>query len=186
MMARMVTTVEMVPAMARPPVEKMAARRGVIRVAPQVGQPAPRAMSPVMMLAFSMFSEFLEAVLLSRFLSQRRTIIPIKMPCKIEIAKMGSQSRKGWLMPKIAINELPRILKDSGKPRADISSNLEVPPASKFMSKPKKRKLGIKPYQKRFSFAANKMPLPARTNSSHHFLQFMLTIITRQTHFIGY
>lgn len=56
-MARMVTTVLMVPAMARLPVEKMAPIRGVMRVTPQVGQPAPRAMRPVMMPAFSRFSE---------------------------------------------------------------------------------------------------------------------------------
>ena len=120
-MASQVVIVEMAPVMARPPVEKIAPMRGVSKVVPQVGQPAPRAMSPVMIPAFSMFSEFLEALLLSRFLSQRRTIIPIKIPCKIEIAKMGSQSRKGWLMPKIAINELPRILKDLASPALHFS-----------------------------------------------------------------
>ena len=58
MIARIVTMVEMVPAMARLPVLKMAPMSGVMRVAPQVGQPAPRAMRPVMMPAFSRFSEF--------------------------------------------------------------------------------------------------------------------------------
>ena len=174
-MARRVTTIEMVLAIARLPVEKMAAMRGVIRVAPQVGQPAPRAISPVIMPAFSMFSELVEAFW--RFLFQSRTIRPIRIPCKIEIAKIGSQSRKGWLYPKMARNECPRILRDSGKPRVAISSNLVVPPAKRLMSMPKKRKLGTKPYQKRFSLAASKIPLPAKANSSHHFLQFMFNII---------
>ena len=167
---------DIVPAMARLPVEKIAPIRGVIRVAPQVGQPAPRAMSPVMMPARSMFSEFLEAFC-SFFLFQRRVIRPIRMPCKIEIAKIGSQSKKGWLKPKIAKNESLMILRLSGKPRAAMSSNLAVPPARRFISRPKKRKLGIKPYQKRFSFAASKIPLPAKTNSSSHFLQFIMAII---------
>ena len=50
--AMMVTTIEIVPAIARLPVEKMAPIRGVMRVAPQVGQPAPRAIRPVMIPAF--------------------------------------------------------------------------------------------------------------------------------------
>ncbi len=89
-MARIVTTTEIVLAMARLPVEKIAPIRGVMRVAPQVGQPAPRAIRPVMMPAFWRFSAFC-----SRFLSQRRMMMPIKIPCKIEMKKMGSQSRKG-------------------------------------------------------------------------------------------
>ena len=45
------------PAMARLPVEKMAPRSGVRRVTPQVGQPAPIAIRPVMMPAFSRLAE---------------------------------------------------------------------------------------------------------------------------------
>ena len=75
MIARVVTIVEIVPAMARVPVEKMADIKGVRRVVPQVGQPAPRAISPVIIPAFSRLAEFC-----SRFLFQRRTIRPIKIP----------------------------------------------------------------------------------------------------------
>ena len=89
-MASQVTTVEMVPVTARPLVEKIAPISGVSRVVPQVGQPAPRAMSPVMMPAFSRLAEFN-----SFFLFQRKTIRPISVPCKIEIAKIGNQSKKG-------------------------------------------------------------------------------------------
>lgn len=81
-------------------------------------------------------------------------------------------------MPKIARKLLPRIFKLSGKPRTLMSSNLEKPPASKFINMPKKIKLGTKPHQKRFSLVASKIPLLAKTNSSSHFLQFIGTIIT--------
>lgn len=149
--------VDTAPAMARLPVEKMAPMSGVIRVAPQVGQPAPSAMSPVMIPALLRLAEFW-----SRFFFHRSTIRPIKIPCKIEMAKIGNQSRKGWLTPNTAMKLLPNILRLSGKPRAPMSSNLEVPPASKFMRTPKNRKLGTKPYQKRFSLVARSMPCPAR------------------------
>ena len=56
MTAMMVTRVEIVPATARPPVEKIVPMSGVIRVAPQVGQPAPSAMRPVMIPARSTLS----------------------------------------------------------------------------------------------------------------------------------
>lgn len=101
------------------------------------------------------------------------------MPCKTARAKMGSQSRKGWPMPKIARKPSPMILRLSGKPKAPMSSNLAKPPWSKFMRRPKKRKPGTKPYQKRFSFVASKMPLPAKTNSSSHLRQFIRTIIAQ-------
>ncbi len=58
MMASHVIIVEMVPVIARPPVEKIVPISGVSKVVPQVGQPAPRAMSPVMMPAFSRLAEF--------------------------------------------------------------------------------------------------------------------------------
>ena len=72
----------------------------------------------------------------------------------------------------------PMILRLPEKPIARMSSNLAMPPESKFIRRPKNKKAGIKPYQKRFSLVASKMPLPAKTNSSHHFLQFIQTIIT--------
>lgn len=65
------------------------------------------------------------------------------------------------------------ILRLSGKPIADMSSNLEKPPANNSISKLKMKKLGINPYQKRFSLVASKMPLPAKEKPSSHFLQFM-------------
>lgn len=94
MIATQVMMVEMVPVIARPPEEKMAPMSGVIKVVPQVGQPAPRAMSPAMMPALLRFSEFLG--LFWRFLFQSKTMRPNKIPCRVEIAKMGSQSRKAW------------------------------------------------------------------------------------------
>ena len=90
MMASQVTMVDIVPVMASPPVEKIAPINGVNNVVPQVGQPAPRAMSPVMMPAFSRLAEFC-----SRFLPHNKTISPIRIPCKIEIAKNGNHSRNG-------------------------------------------------------------------------------------------
>ena len=81
---------EIAPVMARPLVEKMAPIRGVSRVVPQVGQPAPRAIRPVIMPAFSRLAEFC-----AFFLFQSKTIRPIRVPCKMEIAKIGSQSRNG-------------------------------------------------------------------------------------------
>ena len=131
-----------------------------------------------MMPALPRFSEFVEAVFSSRFLFQRSTISPMRMPWSMEIAKIGSQSRKGCPSPKIARKLSRRILKQSGKPSAPISSNLEVPPARRFMSMPKKIKLGIAPYQNLRSLVASIMPLPANTNSSSHFLQFITLIIT--------
>lgn len=163
--------VEMVPVMARPPVEKRAPRSGVRRVVPQVGQPAPRAMSPATMPALPRLS-----ALLSRFFFQSKTMRPISVPCKIQRAKMGSQSRKTLLIPKIFMNESQMILRFPGKPNADISSNLEKPAERRFMSKPKKRKLGMNPYQKRFSLVASKMPLPAKLKSSKNFLQFIIIL----------
>lgn len=88
--AKIVTIVEMVPAIARLPVLKIAPIRGVSRVVPQVGQPAPRAISPVIIPAFSRLAEFC-----SCFFFQSSVIKPIKIPCKREIKKVGSQSRKG-------------------------------------------------------------------------------------------
>lgn len=64
-----------------------------------------------------------------------------------------------------------------GKPCRRISSNLERPPDNRFINNPKNRKLGIKPYQKRFSLVASRIPLPAKTKPSNHFLQFIETII---------
>ncbi len=90
MMARIVTMVEMVPTTARPPVEKIAPRSGVSRVVPQVGHPAPRAMSPATTPALPRFSAFCFF-----FLFQSKTIRPIRIPCKMLIKKIGSQSRKG-------------------------------------------------------------------------------------------
>lgn len=173
MTARQVTMVEMAPAIARLPVEKMAPIRGVSKVVPQVGQPAPRAIRPVISPAFSRLAEFW-----SFFFCQSKTMRPIKIPCKSEMAKIGSQSRNGWPIPNIAIKLLQIIWRLAGKPRAPISSNLAKPPDNRFIRRPKERKAGIKPYQKRFSLVARSMPLPANKNSSHHFLQFMRIIIT--------
>ena len=171
MMASQVTIVEIVPAIARLPVEKKAPIRGVMRVVPQVGQPAPRAMRPVMMPARSRLAAFCFF-----FLCQRRTIRPMRIPCNKAIQKTGNQSRKGWPMPKMA-RKLSLIMRSpSGKPRSRISSNLERPPARRFMRRPNKRKAGMKPYQKRFSFVASRIPLPARTKPSSHLLQFINTL----------
>lgn len=52
MMASQVTIVERTPAMARLPLLKTAPMSGVRSVVPQVGQPAPKAINPVMMPAF--------------------------------------------------------------------------------------------------------------------------------------
>ena len=172
MIANQVTMVETVPAMARLPVEKMAPIRGVIKVTPQVGQPAPRAMRPVIMPAFSRL-----AVFCFFFLFQSSTIRPMRMPCKMEIAKIGSQSRKGVLIPKIAKKHSPMMRRPSGKPRILISSNFDNPPDSRFISIPKNIKLGINPYQNRLSLVASNIPFPASAKSSSHFLQFICTII---------
>ena len=119
--------VEIAPEMASPPVEKMAPRSGVSSVVPQVGQPAPRAMSPVIMPAFSRLA-VLEVSFWWRFLSQRRTIRPMRTPWSTQMAKIGSQSKKGWLTPKMARKLLLMICRFAGKPSAPISSNLENPP----------------------------------------------------------
>ena len=166
--ARTVTRVEIAPVRARPPVEKRAPRSGVKRVVPQVGQPAPRAIKPVIIPALPRLS-----ALCSRFFFHNRTISPIKVPCKMQRAKIGSQSRKALLKPKMFRKESPIILRQLGKPRADISSNFEKPAERRFIKSPKKRKLVIKPYQKRFSLVASKMPLPAKVKSSKNFLQFI-------------
>lgn len=65
-----------------------------------------------------------------------------------------------------------------GNPEILINSNFANPPDSKFISSPKIKNPGTKPYQKRFSLVASKMPLPAKTNPSSHFLQFIIIIIT--------
>ncbi len=62
MMARTVRIEETAPAMARLLVEKMAPIKGVMRVTPQVGQPAPRAIRPVMMPALPRLSVTLDAL----------------------------------------------------------------------------------------------------------------------------
>ena len=59
-----------------------------------------------------------------------------------------------------------------------MSSNFPVPLASRFINMPKKIKDGMNPYQKRFSFVAKRIPFPAKTNPSSHFLQFIRIIIT--------
>jgi len=91
--------------------------------------------------------------------------------------KTGSQLKNGWLIPKSPIKALPIICMEPEKPVAHIRLKLEKPPASKFISTPKKIKAGTKPNQKRFSFVTRVMPLAAKTNSSNHFLQFMYSII---------
>ena len=172
MMARTVTTVEIVPAIERLPVETKAPMRGVMSVVPQVGQPAPRAMRPVMMPAFSRLAAFC-----SRFFFQSRTIRPMRTPWSKAMQKKGSQSRKGWLTPKIPRKLSPIMRRPSGKPRIRISSNFERPPDKRFIKRPKNKKLGMKPYQKSFSLVASRMPLPAKTKPSNHFLQFINIII---------
>ena len=167
-MASQVTIVEMVPVIARPPVEKIAPSSGVSSVVPHVGQPAPRAMSPVIMPAFSRLAEFWDF-----FLLQRSTIRPISVPCNILMAKIGSQSRKGCPRPNIARKLSRMTFNPSGKPSKDIISNLVKPPERRFMSSPKNRKAGTKPFQKRGSLVASRMPLPANAKPSSHFLQFI-------------
>ena len=171
MIASQVTIVEIAPVMARPPVEKIAPINGVMRVVPQVGQPAPSAMRPVIMPAFSIFSEFL--VPFSRFLLHSSTINPINVPCNKEIRKIGNQSKNGWLKPKMLIKLSPSICSPLGKPKVKSKLILEVPPDNKFIKKPKNKNAGTKPNQKRFSLVASKIPLPAKANSSSHFLQFI-------------
>ena len=171
-MARTVTMVEMVPAMERLPVETKAPMSGVIKVVPQVGQPAPRAMRPVIMPAFSMLAAFC-----SRFFFQRRTMRPIRMPWSKAIQKTGSQSRKGWLIPKMPRKLSPIMRNPSGKPKIRMSSNFDKPPDKRFIKRPKNKKLGTKPYQKSFSLVASRIPLPAKTKPSNHFLQFINIII---------
>ena len=160
--------VEMAPAIAREPVEKIAPRSGVRSVVPQVGQPAPSATSPAMRPAFSRLAE-----LFSLFLRQRKIIRPIKIPCKKANRKVGSQSTKIWLIPKILRKASFKIVMVPSKPVAAISSNLENPPARRLISIAKKIKVGMKPNQKRLSRVASRMPLPAKINSSSHFLQFI-------------
>lgn len=109
--ASQVTIVEMVPAIERLPVEKMAPMRGVIKVVPQVGQPAPRVMRPVTIPAFSRLAEFC-----SFFFFQRRTMRPMRIPCKIAMKKIGSQSRKALLTPKILRKLSPIMRRPFGKP----------------------------------------------------------------------
>ena len=103
---------------------------------------------------------------------------PIRMPCNKAMKNTGSQSRNGWFTPKIPIKHSQMIRRLPEKPCNLMSSNLERPPDKRFIKSPKNRKLGTKPYQKRFSLVASKMPLPARIKPSNHFLQFMETIIT--------
>ena len=98
---------------------------------------------------------------------------PIRIPWRVQIRKIGSQSKNGWLMPKIEKKLSPRMWKTCGKPNANMRSNLDVPPASRFINMPKKINVGIKPYQKRRSLVASKIPLPAIKKSSNHFLQFI-------------
>lgn len=100
------------------------------------------------------------------------------MPCNMEMKKIGNHSRKILLTPKMLRKLSPRILKPDGKPSVNIRSNFEVPPDSRFMRSPKKRKLGIKPNQKRRSLVASIIPLLAKTNSSSHFLQFIINILS--------
>ncbi len=119
------------------------------------------------------FAVSLDALFSGRFLWAKRVMTPSKIPCKTERRKIGNQSKKAWLKPKIARKLSPRILKLPVKPVAAMSSNLAVPPESRFIRSPKKRKLGVKPYQKVFSRVASRMPRPAKTNSSSHFLQFI-------------
>ena len=163
----------MAPAMARLPVLKKTPMRGVIRVVPQVGQPAPSAMSPVMIPACSRLAAFC-----SRFFCQRKTVSPIRIPWSRAMKKVGSQSKNGWLMPKTAIKLSQMMRSPLGKPRRRINSNFDKPPESRFIKSPKNRKAGMNPYQKRFSFVASRIPLPAKTKSSSHFLQFMYKIVT--------
>lgn len=89
MMASQVTIVEIVPAIVRLLVENIVPISGVSRVVPQVGHPAPSAINPVMIPAFSIFS-----ALFFCFFFQRRTIRPIKVLCKSMMKKIRSQSRK--------------------------------------------------------------------------------------------
>ena len=177
MTASQVIAVEIVPAKDKPPVEKTAPMSGVISVVPQVGQPAPSAISPVIIPAFSTFAELGEFRFF--FFCQRKTMRPIKILCSIARQKIGSQSRNGWLMPRIASRFSPIILRLSGKPSILMSSNFESPPDSIFIKKLKIIKLGMKPYQKRFRLVARKMPLPAKIKPSSHFLQFIMVIIAQ-------
>lgn len=81
-------------------------------------------------------------------------------------------------MPKTLRKASLKIMMVPSKPVAYMSWNLEKPAESKFISMAKKINVGIKPYQKRFSLVAIKIPFAAKTKSSHHFLQFIPLIIT--------
>ena len=176
-MATTVMMAEMAPVMARLPDEKMAPMSGVIRVVPQVGQPAPSAMRPVMMPAFSMLAE-LDVAAPWRFLCQRSTMRPMRVLWRIVMKKVKSQSRIGTLIPKIPRKASRMSLRLFGKPSKPIISKFVVPAERKLSKVPKIRNDGMKPIQKRFSLVVSKMPLPAKTKPSNHFLQFMVIIIT--------
>ena len=168
----MVIMVEMAPVIARLLEEKIAPMRGVMRVVPQVGQPAPRAIRPVIMPAFSTLAE-LEAVAPWRFLCQRSTMRPMRVLWRRVIKKVKSQSRMGTLKPKMPRKAFRMSLRLFGKPSKPIISKLVVPAERKFSRVPKIINDGTKPVQKRFSLVASRMPLPAKTKPSNHFLQFM-------------
>ena len=172
MMATIVIAIEMALVIMKLPEEKIAPIKGVIRVVPQVGHPAPRAISPVMMPAFSTLAEF-EELASSRFLCQSKIMRPIRVLCKMVIRNVKSQLVKGMFMPKIPRNESRMILRLAGKPISPIISKLAAPDDKKFSSVPKMKNAGTKPYQKRFSLVANNIPLPAKTKPSNHFLQFI-------------
>ena len=73
----------------------------------------------------------------------------------------------------------PMMRRPPGKPEILINSNFDKPPERRFIKRPKKKKAGIKPHQKRFSLVAKSIPFPARLKPSHHFLQFINIIIAQ-------
>lgn len=77
------------------------------------------------------------------------------------------------------IKALLRIFIEPEKPVAAMSSKLEKPPASRFISIPKKIKAGTKPNQKRFSLVTSRIPFAAKEKPSNHFLQFIYIIIAQ-------
>ena len=100
----------------------------------------------------------------------------MRMLWSMDIANIGSQSRKIWLIPNIARKHSPMTRRLAGKPSADISSNLVNPPDNKFIKKSKNKNDGTKPYQNFFSRVASSIPLPAKANPSSHFLQFIYIV----------
>jgi len=151
MIDKTVKTQLTVPAIAIPELPAMDIIIGAKSVVPQVGQPDPSTIKPVIIPAFWRFDESL------RYL-YTNTTSPINADWRTVIEKIKRKSDNSRPTPKVPRKAFKRRVILSNNPTFIKILNAAEPEASKFNSVPKIKNATKKAIMKRFFLVARKTP----------------------------